>query len=144
MPTACILCASCVPQARRKQEDAARAAAEESLRVATAGEDATALSTAIAEFKQLCINTPVGTLPPLPPLPPPPPPPPLTTTGAGDRGGSSVAGSALLDAAEAQLKLLTSPEHVKAKEAEQRVTAAERRLGSLTPAQRAFLLGKKK
>ena len=43
-------------------------------------------------------------------------------------------------AAEARLKVLTDPSWVQAKQRELRAAEAEKRLGALTPAQRAFLL----
>jgi len=102
---------------RRKEAEAKRGAAADALRAATSGDDAEALSAALDEAK-LCLPEAVA-------------------------GGTTVEDEVLMPAilaAEARLKVLTDPSWVQAKQRELRAAEAEKRLGALTPAQRAFLL----
>ena len=104
-------------KARRKEAEANRGAAAGALRAATSGDDAEVLSAALEEAK-LCLPDAVA-------------------------GGTTVEDEVLMPAilaAEARLKVLTDPSWVQAKQRELRAAEAEKRLGALTPAQRAFLL----
>ena len=104
-------------KARRKEAEANRWAAAGALRAATSGDDAEVLSAALEEAK-LCLPDAVA-------------------------GGTTVEDEVLMPAilaAEARLKVLTDPSWVQAKQRELRAAEAEKRLGALTPAQRAFLL----
>ena len=104
-------------KARRKEAEANRWAAAGALRAATSGDDAEVLSAALEEAK-LCLPDAVA-------------------------GGTTVEDEVLMPAilaAEARLKVLTDPSRVQAKQRELRAAEAEKRLGALTPAQRAFLL----
>ena len=104
-------------KARRKEAEANRGAAAGALRAATSGDDAEVLSAALEEAK-LCLPDAVA-------------------------GGTTVEDEVLMPAilaAEARLKVLTDPSRVQAKQRELRAAEAEKRLGALTPAQRAFLL----
>ena len=115
-----------------------RAAAAEALRSATNKEDAHALITALEEARELLTKSDA----------------PASGGGGGgcaaaeeaaaQRVGAGGTGpgltAALLAAAEARLAVLRDPNWIKAKQREQRLADAESRLGTLTPAQRAFLL----
>ena len=104
-------------KARRKEAEANRGAAAGALRAATSGDDAEVLSAALEEAK-LCLPDAVA-------------------------GGTTVEDEVLMPAilaAEARLKVLTDPSWVQAKQRELRAAEVEKRLGALTPAQRAFLL----